>query len=153
MPIKQLLIAACALLFLSACNPIEQINVVDERIETWHATYNKGDARALYGQTGEEFRAATSPEQMDDLVALVTEKMGQVESAERTDTNINMQDGVTTTVVTMTTSFANGEATETFTFHGTGSETQLVGWNVDSPNFLEVPEGAVTEVEEMQPAE
>ena len=131
--------AALFALFLAACNPMAQLDNSEQQIARWHETYNDGDARALYGQTGDMFRDVTTPEQMDDLVALVSERMGKVESTEREGFSINTDNGVTTTVVTMKTQFEKGESTETFTFHGTGEEMALVGWNVDSPNFLGPP--------------
>jgi len=134
-------------LFLSACNPMEQVDEANQSIEAWHETYNSGDARALYGQTAQEFREVTSIDQMNQLVELVTDRMGKVQSSERSGININTTNGVTTTVVTMATVFEKGEGTETFTFQGTGDDTKIVGWNVDSPAFLAVPEDAVTTVD------
>ncbi len=146
MPIKLYLACAFALL-LAACNPMEQADAVDAKIAQFHETYNAGDAQALYEQTGQEFHEATTPEQMAALVEEVSEKMGAVESTERTNINIDINDGDNVTVVTMGTVFTKGEGTETFTFYGQGEEARLVGWNVDSPNFLDVPEDAVTTVE------
>ena len=112
-----------------------QLNNAEEMIEEFHATYNEGDAGTLYGRTGEEFKEVTTPEQMDELVVYVTERMGKVLSTEREGININSNNGVTKTVITMKTEFEKGEAMETFTFMGTGEDMGLVGWNVDSPNF------------------
>jgi len=149
MPLRSLFVVLATIL-LAACNLIEQVDVVDDRIEAWHAVYNEGKAQELYAKTGEEYREVTSAEEMDELVAFVTERMGAVESTERTDTKISLDNGVTTTVIEMTTDFAKGEATETFTFRGTGEETRLVGWNIDSANFDDVateeaPEEAVAD--------
>lgn len=138
-------------LLLSACNPMAQLDSSEEQIATFHATYNDGDARALYGATAAEFRDVTTLEQMEQLVDLVTDRMGLVQSTERQSFNINSENGTTVTVVTMTTVFDYGEAVETFTFQGSGDEMKLVGWNVDSPNFMEIPEEAVTEVEPAVP--
>ncbi|MEP3422114.1 MAG: DUF3887 domain-containing protein [Erythrobacter sp.] len=134
MPIK-IIAAACFALLLSACNPMAQLESSKEQVTQFHAVYNDGDARTLYGMTAPEFRDVTSIEQMNELVAYVTEKMGKVESAERAGFNIDSQNGETQTIVTMTTQFEKGEATETFTFKGTGDDLGLTGWNVDSPNF------------------
>lgn len=139
--------AAFFAILLSACNPMAQLDQSEQKIEKWHATYNEGDARTLYGQTSDEFREVTTIDQMRELVAVVSDKMGKVNATERTGFNINTDNGVTSTVVTMKTTFEKGEGIETFTFQGNGDETRLVGWNVDSPNFLAVPAEAVTEVE------
>ena len=133
--------AALFALFLSACNPMAQLDGAEAKIAQFHSVYNDGDARRLYGVTGEEFRAVTTPEQMDELVTLVAGRMGQVESTERAGFNINSDNGVNMTVVTMTTQYEKGEATEIFTFQGDGETMQLVGWNVESDNFLDGGDG------------
>lgn len=137
-------LAAFFAALLSACNPMAQLEQSEAKIEKWHDTYNQGDARTLYGLTSQEFRDVTTLEQMNELVALVTDKMGKVSASERTGFNINTDNGVTSTVVTMKTTFEKGEGTETFTFQGSGDDTRLVGWNVDSPNFVAVPTDAIT---------
>ena len=133
----KIITAALAALLLAACDPMSQLNEAEERIEAFHATYNGGDAHRLYGLTAEEFREGTSPGQMDELVALVSDRMGKVISTEREGININSEGGVTITTLTMKTTFEKGEATETFRFFGSGDEMGLVSWNVDSPNFAE----------------
>lgn len=138
MPFKSIAAALFALL-LAACNPMAQLDGATDEIERFHETYNQGNARALYGRTGQEFRDVTPPEEMDALVEHVTEFMGKMESTSREGFNINTNNGVTSTVVTMKTVFEKGEATETFTFRGQGEDLRLVGWNVDSPNFSVVP--------------
>ena len=151
MHFKSFAIALFALL-LTACNPMAQLDDATAAVERFHTTYNAGDARALYGQTGDEFREVTPPEAMDALVAHVTDRMGKMESTERDGFNINTNNGVTTTVVTMSTMFEKGEATETFTFRGTGEDLRLVGWNVDSPNFQAAPEPATEPESEAETA-
>ena len=141
------LIAASTALVLTACNPMEQVEVADAKVARFQATYNEGDARGLYGQTSDEFREVTTPQQMDELVEYVTDKMGAIESSERSGININSSNGVNQTTVTMTTTFAKGEGTETYTFIGSGEEMRLAGWNVDADNFADdaVEEGEAQE--------
>lgn len=144
------LTAALAALLLAACNPMAQLNEAEAQVESFHDTYNEGDARALYGLTGEPFREVTSAQDMVDLVALVDERMGKVVSSEREGININSDNGTTTTTVTMKTEFEKGEATETFIFMGSGEDMGLVGWNVDSPNFMGPAEPAELETYEVE---
>ncbi len=150
MPIR-FCVAGLFALLLAACNPVEQLEISEQKIDRWQATYNRGDAGALYGQTSPAFRDEITREQMDELVALVIERMGKVESSERAGFNVKSNNGVTTTIVTMTTTFEKGEGTETFTFQGGGDDTGLMGWEVDSPNFLKQPE--VSEAVEPEPAD
>lgn len=139
----RLFAAALFALFLSACNPMAQLEQAEGEITQFHATYNAGDSRALYGTTADDFREITTAEQMDGLVQMVTDRMGKVESTERAGFNINSDNGTTYTVVTMTTMFEKGKATETFTYVEGDQGLELVGWNVDSPNFLDESGAAV----------
>lgn len=151
MTFKQLAAALIALL-LAACNPMAQLDGAEEQITRYHATYNSGDTRALYGLTSEEFRGATTLEQMEGLVALVSERMGPVQSTERASFNLNSDNGLTVSTIVMTTQFEKGEGTETYVFHGTGEDLRLVSWHVDSPNFEDVPVAEEAEAE-AEPAE
>ena len=141
------LVAAMFAMLLAACNPMAQLDDSEAAIAKFHETYNAGDARALYGLTSAEFRKATSAQDMEALVQSVSERMGAVETTEREGFNLNTNNGLTVSTVTMKTQFEKGEGIETFTFHGTGDDLRLVGWNIDSPNFAEIPEDAVTVVE------
>ena len=146
--------AASLALLLAACNPMAQLDSAEDEVAQFHAVYNQGDARAMYGMTAQEFRDVTSIDEMNELVDFVTERMGKVESTERAGFNVNSNNGTTVTIVTMTTQFEKGEATETFTFKGGSDELGLTGWNVDSPNFQDdaAPE-ADPEVESAEAAE
>lgn len=137
MQIKATMVALAGflLLFLAACNPMAQLDKSEEWIAEWHATYNKGDAQALHSLTSDEFQEATTAPQMEELVSLVESRMGQFESAERSGFNINTENGVTETVVTIDSTYELGEAVETFTFLGTDENFRLIGWHVDSVNF------------------
>lgn len=147
------IIAVFAALLLSACNPMEQLESAESKVAQFHTIYNSADSRSLYGLTAQEFRDATTPEQMDDLVALVTERMGKLESAERQGFNINSNNGTTYTVVTMASVFEKGEAVETFTFSDADGDIALVGWNVDSPNFMDAPADGDDTPDTPEPAE
>ncbi|BDI61397.1 hypothetical protein [Qipengyuania nanhaisediminis] len=135
MPIR--ILAALAALFLAACNPMAQVDGAGEQIARFHADYNKGDAVALYDRTAPEFREVTTGEDMQALVETIAARLGKVESSDRDGINISSDNGQTITVITMASQFEQGEATETFTFLGTGDDMALAGWNVDSPVFAQ----------------
>lgn len=147
------LVAAMFAMLLAACNPMAQLDDSEAAITKFHETYNTGDARALYGLTSAEFREATPAKDMVALVESVSERMGAVQSSEREGVNLNTNNGLTITTITMKTQFEKGEGIETFTFHGTGDDLRLVGWNIDSPNFADIPEDAVTVVDNDPAAE
>jgi len=129
-----------AVIFIAACNPMEQLGAAEEKIEAFQARYNDRDASVLYRMTGEDFRAATTREQMDGLVALFSGRLGRIESSERTGFNSQFKNGLNITTITMETQFEQGAGTETFVFHGTGEDMELVGWTVNSPRLMLSPD-------------
>ncbi|QIQ85839.1 hypothetical protein [Erythrobacter sp.] len=136
----RILFALAGAFALAACNPVEQFGIAEERIDTFHARYNEGDAGALYAMTGETFREVTDPEDMGSLVAMFTARLGRIESSERSGFNTSFNNGLNVTTVTMDTQFEQGAGTETYIFHGTGEDMELVGWQVNSPRLMLSPE-------------
>lgn len=122
-------------LLLVACNPVANLEGAENKIERFQGVYSAGSHDELYRMTGRKFREVTSREQFQDLVDLFDARLGRVVETERSGFNVNTMNGITTTVVSMTTQFAQGEGLETYTFHGHGEDIQLVGWNVNSPRL------------------
>lgn len=135
-----ILIAGMIAFALAACNPMEQLGVAEERVEAFQARYNDADSGALYAMTGEAFRAATTPDQMDGLVSLFSGRLGRIESSERSGFNAQFKNGTNITTVTMETRFEQGEGTETFVFHGSGEGMELVSWTINSPRLMLSPD-------------
>ena len=120
---------------LAACNPMANLEEAETRIEEFQAAYSVDDVDDMYEMTGPEFRKVTTREEFDDLYALIDLRLGAVEASERTGFNVNTNNGRTVTVVSMQSEFELGEGIETYTFFGHGEDMELVGWNVNSPNL------------------
>jgi len=133
--IRKTLLAIASALVLAACNPVAALDDSEARIARFHDGLARGDGEALYRMTGAEFRATTTRAQFDDLLTVVATRLGTVEASERTNFNVNSNNGTTFTTVVMNTRFAQGEGQETFVFKGTGEDMQLAGWHVTSPRL------------------
>ena len=125
-----------AFLLLGACNPVANVSEGDSLVEKFHAAYSRGDRDALYAMTGRQFRATTSRAQFDDLIDVVSVRLGAVSDSERTGFNVNTNTDGTFTSITMTTHFAKGDGVESFVFTGSGDEMALEGWHVQSPRLM-----------------
>ncbi|VVT12940.1 hypothetical protein [Erythrobacter sp. EC-HK427] len=120
--------AMCALV-LSACNPVAQMDSSERLIAEFQAD--------MHGPS----REGSTRSELDDayvrLKGLVRSSLGELQSSERTGFNLNSNNGETTTVITMSSTYQNGEATETFTFKGTGDQMELHGWDINSEVLAE----------------
>ena len=131
---------AIAALFLTACNPVENLDTGDNRIADYQNEYSEADVDALWRMVGPEFREVTSREQFDDLVAVLQARLGAIESSSREGFNVNTNTGGTVTVVQMLTQFEQGQGLETYTFRGNGDDMQLIGWHVNSDRLTLTPD-------------
>lgn len=120
-------------LALAACNPGAQVEDAKVRIKQFQANYNRGDADALYDSVGETWKKASHPATLKAQLALIGARLGKITASEQTGFNAGFNNGLTTTQVTMKTTFEKGAAQEVFLFHGSGREMELVGWTVNSP--------------------
>ena len=126
---------AATLLVLAACNPMAQIKDGDSQVEKFHSAYARGDRDALYAMTGRTFRTTTSRSQFDDLIDVVSVRLGAITSSERIGFNVNSNADGTFTSITMTTHFAKGDGQENFVFSGSGDAMRLEGWHVQAPQL------------------
>ena len=120
---------------LAACNPMANLDGAETKIERFQNAYSSGNADRLYDMTGEAFREVSTRDEFAEMVKLFDARLGPIVDSERSGFNLNTNNGITRTVVTMETQFAQGSGMETYTFHGHGEDIELVGWNVNSPRL------------------
>jgi len=130
-------ISVAGVLSLAACNPVDQVNRADEEIAAFHEALSEGDGDAIWARLGPEARASTSRAEFNEFVEIAHSGLGEFQDRTRTSMNVNSDNGVTTTEISMTTTYANGEATEVFIFTGEGEDMEVASWNIDSPAVLE----------------
>ena len=65
-------------LVLSACNPVENLNQAEEKIEQFQKVYSGGDVDAMYQLTGNTFREVTSAEEFADMYEVFDARLGKV---------------------------------------------------------------------------
>ena len=138
--------ATIAAMALSACNPLENLEVAEQRVESFEQAYSSENVDRLWRMTGKQFREVTTKEEFADFNLVFNTRLGAIESSERSNFNVNTNNGVTRTVVVMDTVFEQGEGVQTYTFEGHGDDMQLLGWKVNSPLL------AVT-ADDLQPGE
>ena len=141
---RRLAIGLAALL-LAACNPMEVMDETSGAIEEFHEHWNAGDVDAIWNSTDPEMRDGLTQDEFRATFVRFTETLGNVESSEREGFNLNTNNGVTTTVITMNTQFANGEGVEEFTFRDQGDAQRLLSYFVESEALNNAkPEGNTT---------
>ncbi len=133
--VRKFLLAAMVI-SLTACNPIANLDASEGQVSRFQDIYSAGQYDDLYAFVGDEFREATTRDQFQDLMDVVSSRLGALESSERASWNVNTNNGVTITTVVMTSQYELGEGSETYVFHGHGEEMSLVRWAVQSDRLI-----------------
>lgn len=130
---RKLTFAAAGLaLVLAACNPMEQMDGADTLIEEFHADFNDSDFNGIWNGASQEFRDSMTRAEFDGFMSRMRASVGEYQDGSQVGFNINTNNGVTMTEITLDTTYENGTADEVFTFIGTGDDMALINWNIDS---------------------
>lgn len=143
------LLALAAVALLAACNPMEQAEGADELAATFHEHFSAGEFDAIWNEASDEFRANTPRTQFDNAFGNLHRFYGEYQGGSREGISLNSNNGVTTTEISMATTYANSRANETFTFVGTGEDMALLNWtiNADDGSGDAADEGEADEAE------
>lgn len=131
---QQLLLPALVLLAVSCGRPIGE---GEEAVADFRARAAAQDYEAIYSETTEGFRAETSLDQFQVLMAGLEEKMGPHESSTREDFKLFYGTSGSRVTLIYSSEFANGPAQESFVWHLGRGVPLLHEYRIDSPVFLE----------------
>ncbi|MCB2066304.1 MAG: DUF3887 domain-containing protein [Erythrobacter sp.] len=124
--------AASLALVLAACNPMAQMSDADSEIAEFHENFNASNWDAIWNGASDDFRASLTRQEFDAFMDRMRASVGEYQDGSQAGFNVNTNNGVTTTEITLDTTYENGTADEVFTFVGSGEQMQLLNWNIDS---------------------
>ncbi len=94
------------------------------------------DYEAIYSNAAAEFRSATPKEKVLALFAAIDRKLGPIKESTLVNWNVNTFNNKTHAVMVYSSKFAEGDATETFTYRVDDQRAVLVGYNIASLDML-----------------
>lgn len=110
--------------------------IAEPAVENFHNQFNAKAFADIYGQAGDEMKAAATEKQLTDLLDAVYRKLGTYKSSKEQSFHVNT--GPLSSVVTLVyeTEFSDGKATEQFVFSVRGETAKLEGYNINSPDLI-----------------
>jgi PBP1b-binding outer membrane lipoprotein LpoB len=135
---QPLLLAGVAVmaLFLGGCSMAQDKSVAEGAVNDFHQRLDKGDFEGIYSAAHPDFKAASTKKDFVALLAAVHRKLGNFQSDEETNWNINSSNFTTTVVLVYKTKFDNGDGVETFTYRIQGDQALLYSYNINSPTLI-----------------
>jgi len=119
-------------LTLGGCGAVKGKQLAEDAIKVFHEQLDKGDFNTMYSAAHADLKAASSEKEFIALLEAVHRKLGIVKNSESAGWNVNSFNLKTNVVLTCKTKFADGDATETFTYRVEGDKAVLVGYNISS---------------------
>lgn len=128
-------LACFALVWLAACGTAS-VGDAEKGVAAFHRQLDAGDFATIWRSSGQEMKSAASQADFQKLLEAVHTKLGKVKSATRTGWRVNTTTNGNFAILAYETEFANGKATETFTFKQEGEQAKLVGYNINSLDLM-----------------
>jgi hypothetical protein len=121
---------------LGACSAGENIEAVEQEVAGFHRLYNEERFEDIHGAASDAFIRSTSARDFDRMMRGVRQRLGPVQSANRTGFSINYNNGTGTMMLSYATEFGSGQGTEEFTYVIGEERPQLLHYNIRSDALL-----------------
>jgi hypothetical protein len=136
MRIAGTMLAAAALLSISACKGPGSVQAANARVAQFHQRLDAGDYDAIWRDSGPDIQGTTSQPAFIEMLATIHVKLGNVRESKQTGWRSEVNTSGSVAELTMQTTFERGSGVETFVYKG-GTETQkLAGYHINSNDLM-----------------
>jgi hypothetical protein len=115
------------LVVLAGCHPVQDYSVVDSAVDLFHQRLASSEDDTIYRDAGVDFQRSIDLETNRKFLGQIRRRRGMPGRATRT--SFDIQGAVVT--AKYQTSFANGDATETFVWRLQDGKATLLGFTID----------------------
>jgi hypothetical protein len=124
-------------LLLSGCgDTINGKALAEPEVTRFHERLNAEEFTAIYAAASNDFKNAITEEKAVALFSAIDRKLGKWIASKQVNWNVSTFNLTTTVVLVYQSTYADGEATETFTFRILEGAPELVGYNISSLDML-----------------
>ena len=124
-------------LSLSGCgDTINGKAVAEPEVAGFREKMKMHDYEAIYAGAAAEFQSAAPKAKVLALFAAIDRKLGPLQQSTLANWNVNTFNNKTHAVLVYSSKFAEGEATETFTYRVSDPRAARVGYNISSLDML-----------------
>lgn len=122
---------------LAGCSMSADVGLAERQVVQFHQQLDAGQLQQIYAEASDRLRRATSEQDMQNLLAAVHRKLGDVKSSVRGAWSVHA--GTTGTFISLSyqTHFSEGDATERFDYQLEGDKALLAGYHINSNALIE----------------
>ena len=124
------------LLAAQGCGVSADKAMAQAAVASFHNQLDEAQYAAMWEDTDEIFRNASSRENYEKLTSAVHRKLGLVVRTATVNWSLNYKNFQTWVVLQQKTQFEHGAGVETFTYIVRGNSVKLVAWNINSNDLI-----------------
>jgi hypothetical protein len=117
---------------LAGCSPGTDVPVAEKAVARFHTMLDAGQEAQIYQESASEMKNAGAEAKLTALLSAVHRKLGTVKKAEQRAWNDQVTPDGHFVTLNYATSYARGDAAETFVYKIAGEKAELVGYNINS---------------------
>jgi hypothetical protein len=110
--------------------------IAERAVDVFHSQLDSERYSEMYAQADEDFKKASSHEDLEKLLRAVHQKLGKVEAAHQTSWVVNVSSDGPFVTLTYNTDFVDGKATEQFVWHVRDGRAALFNYNINSADLI-----------------
>lgn len=121
---------------LCGCSMSADTAVAEQAVPKFHEELNAGRFDAIYNESGDELKKATTQPDFVALLEAVHRKLGNTKASDKTGWNVNYQTSGSFVTLGYKTTFDGGDAQEQFVFRLQDKAALLVGYHINSTALI-----------------
>ena len=136
---KTLLLSLSVVLTLftvAGCSFTKSKQIAEKAVDTFHQQFNETQFGAIYSGATASFKAGATEADFFKLIQAIRGKFGSFQSGSEAGWRTNATTDGTFVILTYSSQFERGKATETFTFVISGESATLQSYNINSPALI-----------------
>ncbi|MHA3773092.1 hypothetical protein ACXR0O_16290 [Verrucomicrobiota bacterium sgz303538] len=125
-------ILAVTSMMLAGCGATKGKASAEKTVAKFHEQLNKGDFKGIYSAAHADFKSASTEKDFVALLNAVHRKLGAIKSSKQIGWRVNSFNFQTNVLLNYKTTFAGGDAVESFNCRIDGDKAVLLGYNINS---------------------
>jgi opacity protein-like surface antigen len=121
---------------LCGCSMSADTTVAEQAVPKFHEQLDAGQFDAIYDESADELKKATTQQDFVVLLAAIHRKLGNTKASDKTGWTVNYQTSGSFVTLGYKTTFDGGSAQEQFVFRLQDKAAVLVGYHINSTALI-----------------
>jgi hypothetical protein len=127
---------AILILLTVSCSMMKDSKAAEPAVEKFHEQFNAKEFSAIFNDSGERMKGATTEKELTDLLDAVYRKLGTHVKSKTVSWHVNAGPLTSDVSLVYDSEFSDGRASEQFLISVSGDKVKLEGYNINSTDLI-----------------